>query len=477
MPRVGMMTRSDPPFDPPSPARTAAPTTASTVLPVSLLVSSVRLLIERHLGLMWVSGEISNFTRAASGHCYFNLKDASAQARCVLFRTRAQHVDFALRDGLAVEVRATPSIFEARGEFQLNVDSVRLAGVGALYEQFTRLKARLEAAGWFAPERKRPLPAFPRAVGIVTSPRAAALRDILATLARRWPAARVVLYPAAVQGVGAAAELAQAIRAANARAEVDVLLVARGGGSIEDLWAFNEEVVAAAIHGSHLPVVSGVGHETDFTICDFVADVRAATPTAAAAAAVPDRVAFAHRLAQQATRVAQSGARALAARAQLLDHATRRLMHPAARVAQQQAQVATLGQRLRRAWTDRDWQRRQRLGTLQQRWLRELRAPLAAALREERLRARWMRLPQEHLVRLRARVDSLAQNLAHLNPQAVLKRGFAIAATADGEIVQDGARLRPGDPIALTFARGGADAVVARPRPAVVEPSDPARSP
>ena len=452
------------PLEPRPAVRPGAPGGASVVMPVSLLVSSARLLIERHLGLMWVSGEISNFTRAASGHCYFNLKDAQAQARCVLFRTRAQHVDFALRDGLAVEVRATPSIFEARGEFQLNVDSVRLAGVGALYEQFARLKARLEAAGWFAPERKRPLPPFPRAIGIVTSPRAAALRDILATLARRWPAARVVLYPTAVQGTGAGAEIAQAIRAANERSDVDVLLVARGGGSIEDLWAFNEEIVAAAVHASRLPVVSGVGHETDFTICDFVADVRAATPTAAAAAATPDRLALAHRLDQLATRIAQCGDRMLATRAQYLDHVTRRLVHPAARVAQQEAQIATLAQRLRRAFADHGWQRRQRLAVLQQRWLRELRAPLPATLRTERLRERWARLPREQLTRLTDRVEALAQNLAHLNPRAVLQRGFAIAATASGEIVQDGAQLRPGDAVALTFARGGADAVVTQPR-------------
>ena len=453
--------------------RTGVAPTSQVVMPVSLLVSSARLLIERHLGLMWVGGEISNFTRAASGHCYFNLKDAQAQVRCVLFRTRAQNVDFALRDGLAVEVRATPSIFEARGEFQLNVDNVRLAGVGALYERFARLKARLEAAGWFAPERKRVLPAYPRAIGIVTSPRAAALRDILATLARRWPAARVVLYPAAVQGNGAGADIAQAIRTANERAEVDVLLVARGGGSIEDLWAFNEEVVAAAIHESRLPVVSGVGHETDFTICDFVADVRAATPTAAAAAATPDRAAIAHRVGQMALRVAQCGERLLTTRGQYLDHVTRRLVHPATRIAQQRAQTAALASRLLRGWQDGRRQRQQRLGVLQQRWLRELRAPRPASTRLERLRERWARLPREQFGRLRDRVDALAQNLGHLNPQAVLERGFALAVTVDGEIVQDGAQLRPGDAVALTFARGGADALVTATRPAQAAPRTP----
>ncbi len=200
----------------------------------------------------------------------------------MFFRHKAQFAGFALKDGLSVEVRATASIYEARGEFQLNVETVRLAGIGALYEKFERLKARLAAAGWFAEERKRPLPAFPRAIGIVTSPRAAALRDILTTVKRRWPSMPMILYATAVQGEGAADEIAAAIDAANARAEVDVLIVARGGGSIEDLWAFNEEVVARAVYESGIPVVSGVGHETDFTICDFVADARAPTPTGAA---------------------------------------------------------------------------------------------------------------------------------------------------------------------------------------------------
>ena len=188
-------------------------------------VASVRLLLERDVGLVWVAGEISNFTRATSGHCYFNLKDAGAQVRCVFFRHKAQHVGFALKDGVAVEVRATASLYEARGEFQLNVETARLAGVGALYERFARLKARLDAAGWFDAARKRPLPPHPRAVGVVTSLRAAALRDVLTTLRRRWPALPVIVYPTAVQGDGAAAEIAQAIRTANARAEVDVLIV------------------------------------------------------------------------------------------------------------------------------------------------------------------------------------------------------------------------------------------------------------
>ncbi|HEX5863995.1 MAG TPA: exodeoxyribonuclease VII large subunit, partial [Casimicrobiaceae bacterium] len=262
------------------------------VLPVSLLVSSARLLIERHLGLAWISGEVSNLARAASGHVYFVLKDDQAQVRCVLFRQKAQLLGFALQDGLHVEVRATPTIYEARGEFQLNVETARVSGLGALYEQFARLKARLEAAGWFAAGRKRALPPFPRAIGIVTSRRAAALADVLTTLARRTPSLRVIVYPTSVQGSGAAVEIAAAIATANARAEVDVLIVCRGGGSIEDLWAFNEEIVARALLDSRIPIVSGVGHETDFTICDFVADVRAPTPTAAAALVALERTAL-----------------------------------------------------------------------------------------------------------------------------------------------------------------------------------------
>ncbi|MDR0251104.1 MAG: exodeoxyribonuclease VII large subunit, partial [Burkholderiales bacterium] len=279
---------SSPIFPPPS---------STTAWPVSFLVNSVRLMIERQVGLVWVAGEVSGFTRAASGHCYFVLKDDKAQVRCTLWKTKAlalgvgRPAGLSLRDGQHVEVRATPTLYEGRGEFQLNVDTVRLAGQGALYERFLQLKAALEAEGVFAAERKRPLPTFPRGVALVTSRHGAALHDMLTTLAQRWPTLPVVLYPTAVQGDGAAAAIADAIRVANARADedgVDVLIVARGGGSLEDLWAFNEEAVVRAVAASGLPVVSGVGHETDFTLCDFAADVRAPTPTAAATAVAPD---------------------------------------------------------------------------------------------------------------------------------------------------------------------------------------------
>jgi exodeoxyribonuclease VII large subunit len=339
---------------------------------------------------------------------------------------------------------------------------MRLAGVGALYEKFARLKARLEAAGWFAAERKRALPAYVRVVGLVTSPRAAALRDILTTLSRRWPAVRIILYPAAVQGFGAGAEIAQAIRVANVRAEVDVLIVGRGGGSIEDLWAFNEEIVAQAVFASALPIVSAVGHETDFTICDFVADVRAPTPTAAAELVVPDRAALAHRVRNIVRALARAGAYALDARAQRLDQTARRLVHPAARIAEQRQRTGELARRLIQHAAANATKRATRVAALQGRLLRELRAPLPAAARLDRLREAWRRLGRERLARAAERVTTLAQNVAHLNPQAVLLRGYAIVARADGTFVTDSREVDAGDSVALTFARGAAAATITK---------------
>ena len=435
---------------------------AAAVIPVSLLVSSARLILERHLGLVWVSGEISNFTRAASGHCYFNLKDSGAQVRCVFFRHKAQFAGFALKDGLSVEVRATASIYEARGEFQLNVETARLAGVGALHEKFEQLKARLGAAGWFAAERKRPLPAFPRAVGIVTSTRAAALRDILTTLKRRWPTLPVILYPTAVQGEGAAAEIASAIAAAGAHAKVDVLIVARGGGSIEDLWAFNEEAVARAVFESSIPIVSGVGHETDFTICDFVADARAPTPTGAAALAVPDHLAVRTNVAGLANRWRRASLRALETRIQRVDGLARRLVHPAAKLLQQRLDAGGLAGRLARAYRNRLASATTEVGAGGRRLAWLLRQPLPQAARLAPLRVAMSHAASIRLERSRTRLDALERSLEHLNPQEVLERGYAIVTAADGAIVDDAARLRVGDDVALTFGRGEAGAKITR---------------
>ena len=434
------------------------------VLPVSLLVSSARLLIERHLGLAWISGEVSNWTRAASGHCYFVLKDDQAQVRCVMFRQKTQALDVVLRDGLQIEVRATPTIYEARGEFQLNVETVRLSGPGALYERFAKLKARLEAAGWFASSRKRPLPAFPRAVGIVTSPRAAALSDALTTLRRRMPGLSVILYPAAVQGEGAAAEIAAAIAAANARAEVDVLIVCRGGGSIEDLWAFNEESVARAVFESRLPIVSGVGHETDFTICDFVADARATTPTGAAALVAPDRIELTSQVAVLAARWRRALERVLELRMQRLDLVSRRLVHPAARLAKQRETLGSLAQRLLRAAASAQIQHRHNVSVRAQTFARLLRAPLVQRATLARAHERWQRAGNERPAALAQRLAGLELGLRHLNPQGVLDRGYSIVTNAGGAIVQDAAVVAAGEVLSLRFARGAADARVTAKR-------------
>ncbi|MDQ5850212.1 MAG: exodeoxyribonuclease VII large subunit, partial [Pseudomonadota bacterium] len=259
------------------------------VVTVSELLRSVRDTLERRFPLMWVRGELSNFSRAPSGHCYFTLKDGAAQVDCVMFRSRAVALDAELRDGAQVEVRAAATLYEPRGRFQLTVEALRRAGLGPLYERFLRLKEKLEREGVFDPALKRPLPEFPRCIGILTSLRAAALRDVLTTLARRNAAIPVIVYPVPVQGEGAAARIAAMLRAASERNECDVLLLVRGGGSFEDLWQFNEEAVARAIRASRIPVVAGVGHETDFTIADFAADCRAPTPTAAAELASPAR--------------------------------------------------------------------------------------------------------------------------------------------------------------------------------------------
>ena len=443
----------------------AAGTPAAAIMPVSLFVSSARLLLERHLGLLWISGEISACTRAASGHLYFTLKDANAQVRCVFYRHKAQGLSFTLREGLAVEVRAVASIYEPRGEFQLNVETMRLAGLGALYERFLARKRALEAAGLFDAARKRPLPAFPRRIGIVTSRRAAALRDVLTTLSRRFPGLPVVIYPASVQGASAAAEIAAAIRLANDHASVDVLIVCRGGGSIEDLWAFNEEVVARAIHASRLPIVSGVGHESDFTICDFVADVRAATPTAAAALVVPDREALAQTLAGLQRRLIRAYAHACGNAAQRLDGAARRLVHPAARLALQAEHARRLHDRLARAFSQRQAHATQRLGSAAARLSRELRTPPPQRTRLAHASRAFVRAGSDRLARAARDLEGLGDALALLNPAAVLDRGYAIVADAAGDIVTDARKLAPGADVAMTFAKGHASATVTGTEP------------
>jgi exodeoxyribonuclease VII large subunit len=413
---------------------------------------------------LWVRGEISNFVSAASGHWYFSLKDEAAQVRCVMFRHKSQYLDFRPANGMQVEVLALATLYEARGDFQLTLEKMRPAGLGALYEAFEKLKAKLEREGLFDAVRKRALPLLPKQVGIVTSLQAAALRDVLRTLANRMPGVPVLLYPAPVQGEGAAQRIAQAINAASQRAECDVLIVCRGGGSIEDLWAFNEEAVARAIAASHIPVVSGVGHETDFTIADFAADLRAATPTAAAQAVVPDRRELRQRLAEQYRHLARAALRQFEQRMQQVDYLQRRLVHPAQRIRQQSERLDALQQRLRLAHANAAQQRQWRWNALWQR-LRGLRPDIARLREQQANQARHLRAATQYaLHRHDARLVAVQQHLQHLDPQQVLARGYSLVRDAQGNIVVSSARIALGEKLDITFAQGGARAVVQEKR-------------
>ena len=436
----------------------------SAPLTVSELNRRSRQVLENQFGLVWVTGEISRATLAASGHWYFTLKDEGAAVDCAMFKGRAQYLEFRPENGLKVEVRARVTIYEPRGAYQLGVEQMRHAGLGALFEAFERLKARLGKEGLFDESRKRPLPAHPRAIGVVTSLAAAALRDILATLARRAPMVPVIVYPTLVQGEGAAAQVACAIATANARAECDVLLVARGGGSLEDLWAFNEEAVARAIAASAIPVVSGVGHETDFTIADFAADLRAATPTAAAVAASPDREALLARLAPARSRLSRAGGRAVESASQRLDLAARRLLTPAERLARGRESLALLGRRLALQARSAVEMRRADVRGLAPR-LRGA-APAPAELSRELARlARRLAVGAARAQRdRRARLEAAGASLGHLDPTQVLARGYAIVRDARGAVVRSGAVLARGDALDLAFAEGGAKVTVDEPR-------------
>lgn len=433
------------------------------ILSVSALVRSVRDLLEHRYPLSWVAGEISNLVRARSGHLYFSLKDEAAQVRCVMFRNRCQYLDWEPRDGLNVEVRALVTLYEARGDFQLNVESMRRAGQGALFEAFMRLRNMLDKEGLFDTAHKRPPPPYPQCIGIVTSLQAAALRDVLSTLARRNPAIAVIVYPAAVQGEGAAQQLAAAIAAASRRNECDVLILCRGGGSIEDLWAFNDEGLARTIHACRIPVVTGIGHETDFTIADFVADRRAPTPTAAAELASPARAELLIRLDQLRQSQLRQIQFALETRAQRVDSLTCRLQSPADRLAAVSARIdaarARLGAAIAQCMHDAQWRlshaaQRLAMAAPDLRLLQQKTAQLETSLR---------RAVPRRLAVLSEYLERLCLGLSHLNPAAVLERGYAIARSADGSVVRDSATIRPGDPLEISFARGGASVRVEKP--------------
>ena len=389
-----------------------------------------------------VRGEISGFSRAASGHCYFSLKDESGQLRCAMFRRAASLLDFSPRDGDQVEVRGRLAVYEPRGDLQLVVESLRRAGQGALFEQFLQRKAKLEAEGLFDTARKRPLPTMPRSIGVVTSLGAAALHDVVTALRRRVPHIPVVLAPSAVQGAAAPAELVRALQSLYAmEPAVDVILLVRGGGSIEDLWAFNDEALARAIVQSPVPLISGVGHETDFTIADFCADVRAPTPTAAAelVAAPRDLWLGALELLDERLRDAIGGR--LDALGQRLDVAAGRLGRPSSMVARQQLRLSHHAQRLHYAVVSRT----SRL-----------------ALTHQSLHAELPLKFQRALVRQHERLDRAALRLQLLDPALVLQRGYAWLTNAEGRAVTSAGSLSTGDPVRAQLADGSADLTVVR---------------
>ncbi len=432
---------------------------------VSMLVSRAKFALERALPLCWVSGEISGFKRAASGHCYFDLKDDAAQIACVLYRNRAALVGFELKEGAAVELRVRPTIYEPRGSLQFAVEQARLAGVGRLYEAFLRLKTKLEAEGVFSEEHKRALPPFPRRIGLITSTKAAALADMLRVLRDRWPRADIVVYPASVQGTAAPRELLAALNIANARAETDVLIIGRGGGSIEDLWAFNDEALTRAVAASLLPIVSAVGHETDFTLCDFAADARAATPTAAAAMITPSRENLLDQLASLGQTHSQSMQRGLDQLAERLDRSAERLLGSRALLAPWREALLRKQHRLQRALLSLQPVQRVRVGSLQQRLLLTLQQIRLARIRATQMQPRLDAALARILSEYNARLQSSSRALRLLNPQQVLDRGYALVLTEGGMPVTDSSRVAIGTALHVRVQRGEIDAVVTAIRP------------
>jgi exodeoxyribonuclease VII large subunit len=433
------------------PAPAAAP-----VITVSALNQAVSRLLERSFPLTWISGEVSNFTRAASGHWYFTLKDDGAQVRAVMFRGRAQYANFVPREGDKVEVRALVTLYGPRGDYQINVEAIRRAGVGSLFEAFQRLKEKLDAAGLFHADRKRALPMFPRAVGIVTSPQAAALRDVLTALKRRAPHVQVVLYPTPVQGQLAGEKIAAAIDTASLRNECDVLIVCRGGGSIEDLWSFNEEDVAYAVANCRMPVISGVGHETDFTICDFAADLRAATPTAAAELVATPRADWIGSLKADVVDLRRAMRRKLNDSEQTLDGYSRRLLNPSAQIDQQRHKLRAMAAAMTHANRAPLTQARHQLDRLSGRL--RARKPEVGGARSvlASLQHRAAISVSTQLSQRRDALAALASQLELLNPQRTLERGYAIVTDEAGAVMRAPSQLKPHSSVTVRLAEGSA---------------------
>jgi exodeoxyribonuclease VII large subunit len=444
-------------------------TMARQVWGVAALLLAMGDALAARFGACSVRGELSGFTRAASGHCYFTLKDAEGQAaalRCAMFRRAASLVDFNPRDGQQVELRGRIALYEPRGELQFVVEAMQLVGTGSLYEQFLRLKERLQAQGLFDAERKRPLPRFPARVGVVTSLAAAALRDVLTTLARRAPQVEVIVYSSPVQGAEAPAALVAALQLANQRREVDVLILCRGGGSLEDLWAFNDEHVVHAVAASEIPLVCGVGHETDVSLADFAADLRAPTPTAAAELVAPAQAEALEQLATLARRMRRQVQRQLERQAQDLDQRALQLARPGAVLARHAQQLDRLEERARHALRhalQRAAEAPQRLADRLERAQGVQRE--RAALRLQGLAQRLQRAQAVRRERLDVTLQGMAQRLAALDPRRVLSRGYAWVTDEAGNPIVSARALSPGQQVQAVWSDGRALAQVLQVRP------------
>ena len=429
---------------------------------VSELNALAKALLEDHLAGLWIAGEVSNLTRAASGHYYFSLKDSRAQVRCAMFKGAAMRLAKPLKEGDHIEVSGKISIYEARGEFQITVNEVRLKGLGQLYEAYERLKAQLQAEGAFSAERKKPLPARPQCIGIVTSLAAAALRDVVTTLNRRAPEIPVIVYPTPVQGTGSELQIAQAIKTASQRAECDVLIVCRGGGSIEDLWAFNEEPVVRVIEACEIPVVSGVGHETDFTLADFVADVRAPTPTGAAELVSPNRQESLHRLAQAKGRLKTVLEQRYFDASQKLDWLARQIRHPRQKLDEQRTYIHKLAQTLSYSMTQNVRAHTARFER-QTQALKHCRPDISFYRQDiDHFQTTLSHAFRQLLAHRRQSLTAQTALLEAVSPQQILERGFSVVKNTRGQVIRNADVLKQGQKLHITFADGETDVRVTK---------------
>lgn len=429
------------------------------ILTISELNRNTKQLLEQNIPLLWVQGEISNLKCYPSGHWYFSLKDNAAQIRCVFFNHKNYTIDWQLKDGMHVEVLTLVTIYEPRGDYQLNIETMRQTGLGRLYEAFERLKSKLENTGLFRAENKKILSKFPKQVGIITSPNTAALHDVIATMQRRTPSLPIIIYPTLVQGKMAATEIANAIKIACQRKECDVLILCRGGGSIEDLWAFNEETVALAIVNSSIPIVSGIGHETDFTIADFVVDRRAPTPTGAGELIGQDHSELNHHVKKLFNHLSRSIFHQIERIMQKIDTFSYRLVYPGNKIQRQTIRLHYLTKQLNNIWRHSIEKKIWKLNQFKKHLLtnhpnisQTSTHTVKLALSLSNGFSRYIELQQHH-------IKSLDLLLAQLNPQLVLKRGYSITYNAsDDTLIHNSKQIKPGDNIQVKFAHGSCEA-------------------